>query len=112
MFSMPFLSMMRRPLPDTRSVTKRPSDSSQNRLLCRFGRKRRLVLLLAGDTLLPVMGRLPVTWQTLDMVQSSVRNLCPCGIPARPARAERPHFIPEQALAGKCAAGFFLAAAP
>src|SRR5690606_19160022 len=73
--SMPFLSMMRRPLWDTRSFTKRPSDSSQNRLACRFGRKRRFVLLLACDTLFPVTGRLPVTWQTLDIVRSSVSNL-------------------------------------
>jgi len=29
-----------------------------------------LVLLFACDTLLPTIGRLPVTWQTLDMVNS------------------------------------------
>ena len=33
-----------------------------------LGRNRLLVLLLACDTLFPLMGRLPVTWHTLDML--------------------------------------------
>jgi hypothetical protein len=35
--------------------------STQKRRYWRFGRKRRLVLLLAWDTLFPTIGRLPVT---------------------------------------------------
>src|SRR5690606_15373408 len=41
--------------------------STQNRRDCRLGRKRRLVLLLACETLLPTIGPLPVTWQTRAM---------------------------------------------
>src|SRR5690606_40407417 len=39
--SMPFFSMVRRPLVDTRRLTKRRSPSTQNRCTCRLGRKRR-----------------------------------------------------------------------
>ena len=42
--SIPFLSMMRMPLEETRSLTKRFSDSTQKRWVCRFGKKRRRVL--------------------------------------------------------------------
>jgi len=52
--------MVRMPLVDTRNVTQRFSPSSQKRCVCRFGRKRRRRLLLACETVLPVMGRLPV----------------------------------------------------
>src|SRR5690606_6719860 len=69
--SMPSLSMVRMALADTRSRTKRFSDSSQKRWECRFGRKRRLVLRFECDTFWPETGRLPVIWQTLDMIQSS-----------------------------------------
>src|SRR3546814_6729984 len=58
--SMPFLSMMRMALAETRRRTQRFSLSTQNRRDCRLGRKRRLVLLLACETLLPVIGPLPV----------------------------------------------------
>jgi hypothetical protein len=58
---MPFLSMVRRPALDTRRLTQRFSVSTQKRRYCRFGRKRRLVLLLAWDTLFPTIGALPVT---------------------------------------------------
>jgi hypothetical protein len=34
------------------------------------GRKRRRVLFFAWETLLPLIGRFPVTWQTLDMTLS------------------------------------------
>src|SRR5690606_15743998 len=54
--SMPRLSIRRKPLRDTRSVTKRRSLSSQNRCECRFGRNRRRVLLFAWETLLPTIG--------------------------------------------------------
>jgi hypothetical protein len=41
--------------------TQRFSVSSQKRRYCRFGRKRRLVRLLAWETEFPTIGRLPVT---------------------------------------------------
>src|ERR1700691_1738230 len=66
--SMPRFSMVRRPRVDTRRLTKRLSVSSQNRWVCRFGRKRRRLRLFAWDTVLPVFGPLPVTWQTRDMI--------------------------------------------
>src|SRR6185312_10074414 len=69
--SMPSLSMVRMPLEETRRLTKRFSLSSQKRWVCRFGSQRRRVLLFACETLLPVVGALPVTWQTLDMTGSS-----------------------------------------
>jgi hypothetical protein len=53
---------------DTRKLTKRLSVSSQNRCVCKFGRKRRRLRLFAWDTVLPVLGPLPVTWQTRDMI--------------------------------------------
>ena len=48
-FSMPSLSIMRIPLEDTRKLTKRFSDSTQKRWLCKFGKKRRRVRFLAFD---------------------------------------------------------------
>src|ERR1700739_2424337 len=65
--------MMRMPLADTRKLTKRSSDSSQQRCVCRFGRNRRRRLLLACDTVLPTIGFLPVTWQTLEMGKTGKR---------------------------------------
>src|SRR5690554_488780 len=65
---MPFLSIVRRPLVETRSFTQRFSDATQKRRSWRLGRKRRRVLFIACETLLPVVVRLPVTWQTRDMV--------------------------------------------
>src|SRR5687767_1057845 len=61
---MPFLSMRRRPALEMRRRTQRFSFSTQNRRYCRFGRNRRLVLLLAWETLFPTIGPLPVTSQT------------------------------------------------
>ena len=57
--SMPFLSMVRNAALVTRMRIQRFSLSTQ---------KRRLVLLLACDTLLPDIGRLPVTLQTFAMM--------------------------------------------
>lgn len=42
-------------------------SSSQMRLFCTFGRKRRRVLLFACETLLPYMTVVPVSWQRLDI---------------------------------------------
>src|SRR5512134_1048785 len=68
--SRPRFSMVRRPRVERRSETHRPSLSSQNRWVCRFGRKRRRFLMFEWETLLPVRGRFPVTWQTRDMVRT------------------------------------------
>src|SRR5215217_3434577 len=62
--SMPFLSIRRNAALETRRRTKRFSLSTQKRRYCRFGRNRRLVLLLAWETLFPTIGPLPVTSQT------------------------------------------------
>ncbi len=71
---MPFLSMMRTPLEDTRSFTHLFSFFTQKRRVCRLGKKRRRVLLCAWETLLPEMGRFPVTWHTRDMAVVSVSD--------------------------------------
>src|SRR3954467_10969075 len=62
--------MTRRPAFDTRRETQRFSDSTKIRRFCRFGRKRRFVLLLAWETLLPTIGPFPVTWQTRAIAHS------------------------------------------
>jgi hypothetical protein len=59
---------------DTRSLTYRPSLSSQNLLDCKLGKKRLRVRFFACDTLFPDCGRLPDTWQTRDMAQSLNSN--------------------------------------
>jgi hypothetical protein len=59
--SMPFLSMVRSAALVSRSRTQRFSLSTQNLRRCRLGRKRRLVLLFACETLLPTIGAFPVT---------------------------------------------------
>src|SRR5580658_1385584 len=64
---MPFFSTVRMPLVVSRRVTQRFSVSTQNRCVCRFGRKRRRFLLLAWETRLPTAGFLPVTSQTRDI---------------------------------------------
>src|SRR5689334_13352558 len=66
--------MVRRPACDMRMLTQRVSLSTQMRRYCRFGRKRRRVLLLAWDTLFPSMGFLPVIWQTRDMESSGIQE--------------------------------------
>src|SRR5690606_37214644 len=65
---MPFLSMVRSALVETRRRIQRFSLSTQKRRDCKLGRKRRLVLLFACETLLPTIGPLPVTWHTRAMV--------------------------------------------
>src|SRR4051812_32370084 len=69
--------MVRSALVETRSFTQRFSLGTQKRRSCRFGSQRRRVLLLACDTLLPDCARLPVTWQTLAIVPSSIVNGAP-----------------------------------
>src|SRR5688500_4266456 len=65
--SMPFLSMVRSACAETFSLIQRFSLATQKRRSCRFGRKRRRVLLFACETLLPVCTPLPVTWHTRDI---------------------------------------------
>src|SRR5260370_25543468 len=65
--SIPFLSIVRSPALLSLKLTQRFSLSTQNRRRCRFGRNRRLVLLLAWETLLPTIGVLPVTAHTRAM---------------------------------------------
>ena len=64
---MPFLSIRRKAALETRRRTQRFSLYTQKRRYCRFGRNRRLVLLLAWETLFPTIGPLPVTSQTRAM---------------------------------------------
>jgi hypothetical protein len=59
------------PAVDKRKETQRFSDSTKKRRFCRLGKKRRLVLLFAWETLLPTIGPFPVTWQTRAMFCSS-----------------------------------------
>lgn len=66
--SIPFLSIVRNAAFDRRRLIHRFSFSSQNLRLCKFGKKRRLFLLLAWDTLFPVNGFLPVTSHTRAML--------------------------------------------
>src|SRR5690606_33853611 len=73
---MPFLSIERSADVLTRRRTQRFSLSTQKRRDCRLGKKRRLVLLLAWETLLPTIGFLPVTWHTRAMTKPlDVRKL-------------------------------------
>ena len=54
---MPFLSMVRRAAAETRSLTQRFSEATQKRRSWRLGWKRRRVLRLECETLLPVATR-------------------------------------------------------
>src|SRR3546814_7980653 len=63
----PFFSIVRRPLTVRRRRTAVPSTSLISEVSCRFGRKRRFVLLLAWLTLLPTNAPLPVIWQRRAM---------------------------------------------
>ena len=72
---MPNLSIVRKAALETRMRTQRFSLSTQKRRDCKLGKKRRLVLLLACYTLLPVIGRLPVTTHTRAMVRLQITEL-------------------------------------
>src|SRR5690606_13151111 len=65
---MPTLSMVRSALVETRRRTQRFSLSTQKRCDCKLGKKRRLVLLFACETLLPTIGPFPVTWHTRAII--------------------------------------------
>src|SRR4051812_12180190 len=59
-------------LVETRRRTLRPSASLMKVTLTRFGRKRRLVLMLEWLTVWPTWGPLAVNSQRRDMVKSSI----------------------------------------
>src|SRR5205823_5337806 len=65
--SIPFLSIVRNAALVSLRLTQRFSLSTQNLRRCRLGMNRRLVRLLACETLLPTIGVLPVTAQTRAM---------------------------------------------
>src|SRR6188768_585903 len=71
---MPFLSIRRSAALETRRRTQRFSVSNQKRRYCRFTRNRRLVLLLAWETLFPTIGPLPVTSHTRAISTPIKRN--------------------------------------
>src|SRR3546814_15022416 len=91
--SMPFLSMVRMAAAETRSFTQRFSLATQKRRSCRLGRKRRRVLLLACETLLPLITRLPLTLQVRDITHLDRHVAVPHGLGARVPRVSRgtPH---------------------
>ena len=68
--SIPFLSIIRRPLRDIRRRTHLFSLSAQNFRTCRLGLKVLLFRLFAWDTLFPETARLPVIWHSLDIFYS------------------------------------------
>src|SRR5690606_26266615 len=80
------------------------SEATQKRRSCRLGRKRRRVLLLACETLLPVRTALPVTWQTRLMLRLLGQDWPPM---ARVASA--PRLRPGR---GRCDAGGVAGAPP
>jgi hypothetical protein len=63
--SKPILSINFSPRIEILKVTCRFWLGSHKRRFCKLGKNRRLVLLLAWETLLPVRGRLPVNLHTL-----------------------------------------------
>lgn len=67
--------------------TRRTSPDSMMRTRRRFGSQRRLVLLFAWETLLPVIGRFPQTWQTFDI---------PCSLSMRRAASRLPPRVPAR----------------
>src|SRR6056297_1551887 len=70
--SPPRASTVRRAEADTRRRNVRPSASDISAVSFRFGRNRRLVLLLAWLTLLPTIGPFPVSSQRRDIASPFV----------------------------------------
>src|SRR5882762_2846701 len=89
---MPRFSTVRMPLVVSRRVTQRFSVSTQKRCVCRLGRKRRRVLLLAWETRFPTAGFLPVTSQTRD-IRLTLRDFSSLEIEEVPPE---PRFIPAR----------------
>src|SRR3954465_7597617 len=98
--SMPFLSIRRTAALETRRRTQRFSFSTQKRRYCRFGRNRRLVLLLAWETLFPTIGPLPVTSQTRAISTLRFRqNGGTVGVRRIAATSLSPHLAKRVAVA-------------
>src|ERR1700760_2823383 len=70
----PLCSTVRIARVDSRMRTSCPRVSDNNDATCRFGRKRRRVLLLAWLTLLPDKTPLPVISQRRDIAPNSSRH--------------------------------------
>ena len=68
--AVPVLAIIFIALAESLTFAKRFSSSIQTLFVWRFGSKRVRTWLFAWDTVLPYMGLLPVSKQTLDMVQS------------------------------------------
>src|SRR5476651_1832165 len=107
--------MVRKPRVVTRRLTNRFSVSSQNRWVCKFGRNRRRLRLFAWETVLPVFGPLPVTWQTRDMWQTleleeawRSRAL----YQGRKGRAIRPAALQDNSLRNQCVVPTLALASP
>src|SRR5215469_9795833 len=67
-------------LVETRRRTLRPSTSEMKVTLHRFGRKRRLVLMLEWLTLWPTWGPLAVSSQRRDIVQNPLSSPHPSSV--------------------------------
>src|SRR6201996_1374034 len=67
-------------LVETRRRTLRPSTSEMKVTLHRFGRKRRLVLILEWLTLWPTWGPLAVSSQRRDIVQNPLSSPHPSSV--------------------------------
>src|SRR5688572_1197918 len=95
--------MVRRPRVESFSVTHRLSLSSQKRCVCRFGRKRRRFLMFEWETLFPVRGRFPVTWQTRDMAvapnEPRIRPACQWAVKSASWASNQAFFRERGALA-------------
>ena len=57
----PFLLMVRIASEESFNVTHLSSSARKNFFVCKFGKKRRFVLIFECETLFPVIGRFPVT---------------------------------------------------
>ena len=68
--AVPVLAIIFIAFAESLTFAKRFSSSIQILFVWRFGSKRVRTWLFACDTVLPYMGLLPVSKQTLDMVQS------------------------------------------
>src|SRR5690606_26812566 len=107
---MPFLSMVRSACAETFSLIQRFSLATQKRRSCRLGRKRRRVLLLACETLLPVCTPLPVTWHTRDITHLERMWVAP--VARGPSASRGGRTGPEAQRAGNYAMGISRIARP
>ncbi len=88
---MPTLSIVRSVAAATRMVTNRPKAGDQIRLRCKFGKKRRLRLFLACDTLHPLC--------TPFALKSQRRAITHSTIDPKPLPRPQPPSSHQQSLA-------------